>query len=278
MPDDSHRDDVSVTLRRLRKSAGLTGVEAARQAGVSQPSISRWESGRNTPSLGDVRALVRVYRASPADRRALEAAVKDLRESPSPPARVTMRRAGDLQGRITRVQGRSSLLRVFSPILFHGTMQTADYARAVFSSGGDMAADQVEASTAERLRQGEAVARGDTRLVAVLAEGVLRWPIGSAAVMADQLAHVIELSRLPNVQVGVVPARRPVQVAPVNGFDLMDERSALVGAETVTAFLTDQRDVDAYIELFADVRAAAVFGDEARAEIEQARGIYGATT
>ena len=43
-----------------RKRAGLTQAELAVRAGTTQSGIARWESGRTSPSLDDVRRLIRL--------------------------------------------------------------------------------------------------------------------------------------------------------------------------------------------------------------------------
>lgn len=45
-------------IREARRRAGLTQAQLAGQAGTTQSSIARWESGRTAVSLDDVRRLV----------------------------------------------------------------------------------------------------------------------------------------------------------------------------------------------------------------------------
>ncbi len=47
-------------IREARKRAGLTQAELAGRAGTTQSGIARWESGRTSPSLDDVRRLIRL--------------------------------------------------------------------------------------------------------------------------------------------------------------------------------------------------------------------------
>jgi len=267
------RDELSQLLKSLREKAGLGQVEAGTRSGTSQGSVSRWENGQ-VPRLGDLQALLRVYGAGDDDSRRAEQLVTDLRGDSNPSARVTMRRAGDMQKRIGRIEQGSALIRTFQVVLVPGLLQIPDYARAVFSSGGDLAPDQIEAALAGRLDRPAVLDNLQRQYVAVISEGVLRWPLGGPDVMARQLRHVAEQSHRENVHIGVIPASRPVDVAPTHGFDVFDERAAVVGIETATAFLTDPHDVAAYVKLFGDLEAAAVFGDEARAELEAARRWY----
>lgn len=47
-------------IREARLRAGLTQAQLAERSGTAQPGIARWESGRTSPSLEDVRRLVRL--------------------------------------------------------------------------------------------------------------------------------------------------------------------------------------------------------------------------
>jgi DNA-binding XRE family transcriptional regulator len=50
-----------MTLKRLRKIAGLTQEETAVQLGVSHDTISRWESGSTQPTAPQIIDICRVY-------------------------------------------------------------------------------------------------------------------------------------------------------------------------------------------------------------------------
>ncbi|MGH8886735.1 MAG: helix-turn-helix domain-containing protein, partial [Egibacteraceae bacterium] len=48
------REELGSALRRLRKDADLTGVEAAKRAGMSQSKVSKIETANLLPSVDDV--------------------------------------------------------------------------------------------------------------------------------------------------------------------------------------------------------------------------------
>lgn len=47
-------------IREARRRSGLSQSELAERAGTTQSGIARWESGRTSPSLDDIRRLVRL--------------------------------------------------------------------------------------------------------------------------------------------------------------------------------------------------------------------------
>ena len=54
---------MSTVLRVLREAAGITGAEAAKRAGMSQPKISKIENAVLLPSVDAVETLLRLYGA-----------------------------------------------------------------------------------------------------------------------------------------------------------------------------------------------------------------------
>jgi len=48
-------------LRRLRLTAGVSQVQAARTIGVAPASVAQWESGRTKPTLDRLQPLAALY-------------------------------------------------------------------------------------------------------------------------------------------------------------------------------------------------------------------------
>lgn len=98
-------------------------------------------------------------------------------------------------------------LRIWSPLLVPGLLQTADYARAIFLTEED---DEDEASklAGARLERQPILDRPDPpHLIMVLDEPVLHRPIGSPVIMADQLEHLVSVGDRKNVSVHILLAR-----------------------------------------------------------------------
>lgn len=258
------QDALSQALRTLRKAAGLSGVEAAQRIGQTQASISRFENGRFVPTPETVEALCRVYGSTTAERQRLVQLSRDLREDVRPAARVVIQRgAARMQERIGRIERTSVTMRHFHPAVVSGLLQLPDYARVIFSAGGDLSADEVRMAVDRRMARQALLTEPGRSFTFLLTEGPLRWQVGSPQLMAAQLDHIASIADQPHVRVGVIPWTTTVEVAPVAGFDLYDERAVIVGTEAGTTFLTDPLEVAPYLHLFADLAALASYDDAA---------------
>jgi transcriptional regulator with XRE-family HTH domain len=264
-------DELSATLRRLRQDARLSGIEAARAAGLSQPKISRLETGKQVPTAAEVEALCRVYDAPARMRQQLLTIVHDLREE-QVSARVMLQRgAYRMQERIGRIEAASRLIRTFHPAVVIGLLQTPGYIRGLI--GESLPDDELERIVAARGER-QRLLDTDREFVLIMTEGALRWHIGSPSVMIAQLQHLAEATRRSNVRVGVIPWTKPVRAGALHGFHLYDRRAVIVGTETATAIITDTRDVADYETCFATYQALAVFDANAREALDRLSDEY----
>jgi transcriptional regulator with XRE-family HTH domain len=97
-------------------------------------------------------------------------------------------------------------LQIWQPIIVHGLLQTASYARALFI-GAHARNDVLDSLVTARLDRQQILSKPEpANLWVVLDEMVLHRLIGSPEVMREQLAHMAELAELPHVSVQIVPA------------------------------------------------------------------------
>ena len=265
MPSRGHQfggDELSRTLRQLRQTAELSGEAAGKAAGFSQAKISRIEKGVNTPTPKDVATLAEVYRAPIDVRRRLAQLAEDMKAGSR---RVVLNRGGtEFQARLARIEEASEHVRTFGPTVVPGLLQTADYARAIFSSG-TLTPEEIDAGVADRMKRQELLGADGHRFTLLTTAGALSWCAGSAAVMAAQ-AERLAAPQPPNVRVGVIPWGRPASVFPMHTWDMYDKRGVTVGLVSSIALFTSPQDVAAYNEMFEKLEEMAAFGDEARAE------------
>lgn len=263
---------LSTTLRRLRREAGLSQVEAARAANLTQAKISRLENGLFTPQVDDIRRIVRAYRAPAEVRRELEQAARDLTEGQVYSRVILQRGAWRMQQRAGRIEAASTQVRAFHPVLVPGLLQTPAYAEKVFASK-EISGEELDHAIAARMER-RALLESDRDVVLVTTEGALRWQLGNPQLMLEQLARIKEVTYLPSVRVGIIAWSTPVDVVPQEGFDLYDTRAVIIGTETATATVTDTRDVAAYDKLFGELEAVASFGSDAGAVIARLADEY----
>lgn len=266
-PESFERDraELAEEIRRLRAASGMSGVSVAERLGWSQSKVSKIETGKATPSLDDVRQLVDLYGPSRDIRSALEERAAELNDRYRSLRMLRKRGLEQEQHGIKRVESSTALLRVFEPSTVPGLLQTAEYARAVFSRPLSCAGVDAASAVAARLERQSVLFQPERRFHFVLTEAALRWRMGSSGTMAAQMDRLANLSTLSNVRLGLLPWQVEVAEFPNNGFDIRDEHEVAVENFTTHRVLTDPRDVDFHLRLFQLFADAAIYDDEARA-------------
>lgn len=262
-------------LRRLRKLAGLSGHAIASQIGIGQASVSRIESGLAVPSLPQVTAWADATGASPGTRAALtaltEAALNEVET-------WRVRMPGGLramQEDVRALEATTGTIRIFQPAIIPALLQTAEYARHVFTISDVVGTGDYAAAAAARLERQQILHDQSREFEFVLAETALRWRTGPTAVLAAQLDRVASIATLSNVTFRVIPADTELQVIPWCGFNLYENRrdghQPLVTIEVPHARLTatDQADVAIYRAQLARLRPSAVSGQNALAILQR---------
>lgn len=257
---------IAELLRKMRDDAGITSGEAAGDLiGVTQATISRWENGKQVPPPELADRYGRALRAPAAVRRQLVAMARDLHEQhrAAAPARVAVTRSADHEKRVRRNEERATHISVFHPIVVPGLLQTEDYIRAIFATAG-LQDEVVEARITERRTRAGILNQPGQWFTFVITAGVLGWRVGSPETMARQIEHLIEVSRYPDVRVGLIPWGTQAIAFPPYGFDIYDQHTVAVGVVGGTTYYNNPRDVNRHIEMLAVLEQMAVFGDEAR--------------
>ncbi|MDX3213809.1 helix-turn-helix domain-containing protein, partial [Streptomyces scabiei] len=96
-------------------------------------------------------------------------------------------------------------LREYQERLIPGLLQTADYARALFSRA--TAGDEVEERVRARMsRQPRLLSADGPLYVVVLDESCLRTAVGSPEIMREQCEHLLSMGQRPNIRIQVAPA------------------------------------------------------------------------
>ncbi len=264
-------------LRALRDRTGLTSGEAARLAGWHQSKISRIETGRSGVKVEDIRLLLDVYGEDvvSAQQRALLEALSASAAGPAPDADTGRGRQWwhDYRGLLPQeyrdfisLEAGARSARTVELSVVPGLLQTPEYARAVTRAAlGGLPEPKVDALVDVRLAR-QAVLRSDPplELSAVLDEAVLRRQIGGAGVMAEQLRHLVEVSRLPQVSLQVLPFSVGGHLGLTGPFvifsfpNIADLDVVVLDHLTSSLYLERKEDLEAYSAAFRTIQAHAL--------------------
>lgn len=183
-------------LRGHREAGGLSRPQLADALGCSAQWIEKLETGRKPPSEATADDLDTYFKTATMFHGMWE----EIREAAKHAKMPTWFK------RWVDVEKQAHTLKNWEPLVFPGLLQTRDYATGVVSRQPDMTADQIEAQVNSRLERQEILTGDDpTVLFAIIDEGVLHRPIGTAAVMCEQLAHLVAMSAQNNITIQVVP-------------------------------------------------------------------------
>jgi hypothetical protein len=193
-------------LRRLREAAEISRADAGYAIRGSDSKISRMELGRVGFKERDVADLLTMYGVTDEDERHVF---------------LDMVRKSNERGWWHRYSGTmpnwfqdfvgleesASLIQSYELQFVPGLMQTEDYIRAVVGHGRPELLDQEgERRVALRMQRQKVLTRqGAPRVWAVVDESVLHRPIGGPRVLREQIEHLLELTRQPNVTLQILP-------------------------------------------------------------------------
>ncbi|MFD8523968.1 helix-turn-helix domain-containing protein [Streptomyces capillispiralis] len=267
-------------LEELRGRAGLTYEEAGAAIGVSHSTIRRMEAAKVARlRLADAEKLLRVYGVT--DEQEIDTFLKSVREANKRGWWHTYRDVmPDWFAAYLSLEQAALQIRAYESQFVHGLLQTQAYARALLTAANPHApAEATARRVALRMRRQELLTRQTPpRVWVVMDETVLRWPVGGADVMRDQIDHLIEVQRLPHVTLQIMPfGNGPHPAMRAGAFQLLRFRArelpevvyldGLVGA----VYLDKGDDVVVYREALDRVSAQATPAKRTEAVLDRIR-------
>jgi transcriptional regulator with XRE-family HTH domain len=275
-PSEAARQAFGIRLRDLRKGAGLSGADLGALTGMHKSKISRAENAKFSLSEADVRAWAVACRAEDQVPE-LIAAHREVEQMWLEYRRELKLGMKHIQARSLPLFERTKLLRCYESLFIPGYLQTLGYATAQMTVHAHMhglSTRDVPEAAANRLKRQALITGRSAHLFAfVLEANALHTMLGSLEVMQEQLDFLSAVTRNVKVALGIIPfGAQRTYVFPGEGFYIFD--SAQVRQEFWSGMLrTSQRDDIAYfLKSFELLKDQAVFGDAARAQIEDARG------
>jgi hypothetical protein len=184
------REQLAETLRQARLDAGYASHGAlAKRLNVSRPVVTRAENPAH-PCPSD--AVLAAWAG--ATGVGLDT-LTDL-------AQRAKSGAPDWFVPYLAAEAGASALRCWGPLLVPGVIQSESYARAVLSVE-PYPPERLAELVAARMERQQVLDRA--YLTAIIDHHVLQRCIGSAAIMAEQCAHLLTMARRPNIALHVVP-------------------------------------------------------------------------
>jgi transcriptional regulator with XRE-family HTH domain len=254
------RRELGALLRTLRNQNGLTVEQAAEQLLCSPSKVSRMETGHGAATPRDIRDLCNLY---------------DVTDQAERDRLMTLAREGKGQGwwqpydltyaTYVGLEAEAVAISDFQSSVVPGLLQTADYARAGHEATMPrLGNEQIELQIQAKLtRQSLLTQANPVAFRAVLDEAVLRRVVGGPRVMREQLDRLLEVARLPNVTLQIIPftvGSHPGLESNFNILELPKPTPSIVFVEGLVGsmYLERAEDLKRYHEVFERLQAVAL--------------------
>jgi transcriptional regulator with XRE-family HTH domain len=242
-------------VRYYRTQAGLSRDQLGARVYLTGDMVGRIETGQRTPSGQFIDACEAVPELNTFGAlRALREQLKDqLKSGPYP---------GWFEN-WPQYEATARTLRTWQLVAVPGLLQTEDYARAMLQTQVMTTADEIEEMVAARMERQAILTRDKPPMLwVILDEDVLRRPVGGRWVMKDQLRHLAEAARRPNVVLQVIPLAAGAHQGMSGSFVLAEfENSApVVYQDTATRgqIIEDANDIEGVSLLWDTLIAEAL--------------------
>jgi transcriptional regulator with XRE-family HTH domain len=244
---------LSRRLLQLRVQSGYTANHVCDMLNWGRGKVGRFEANQwKRPEMSDIRDLLRIYDVAEGEREQLEELAIQAR------ARPWWRDYSDIfENEFPGFENDASRIRVFMPLVLPGLLQSQDYAEA-FMRIGPRPPSWRRKVLDTRLRRQEILSRpGHTAptLTAVITEASLRYQWSSRTDRRDQIEHLIDMGRRPNIDLRIqrfTDGPPPGLMSAINIFDFAEGEPSIAFTETDFALVevNDPDQVSRYIQSF----------------------------
>ncbi|MCW8379552.1 helix-turn-helix domain-containing protein [Streptomyces justiciae] len=254
-------------LKFLRERKGLTQKEFGELVGYGPDAISAMERGVRT-----LRPEVLIKANEVLDAGGLLLEVVPEVEAAMTKART---RHPEWYRDYAGLEAEAVELHFYANHAVPGLLQTEDHARAVFAKRRPFLDEEtIERRVADRLSRQQLFERRPSPIVSyVLEEVVLDRPIAGQRVHKDQLRRILQVGRMQNVEIQVMPTRVEEHPNLDSAFNLLTPKGhgqvAYMEAHGHPRLVTDPEGVRTIADRYGIMRAMALSPAETRKLIEQ---------
>jgi transcriptional regulator with XRE-family HTH domain len=264
------REALGYRLGDIRRDARVSGRQLAALAGWHFTKVSKIEHGRSMPSDADIE-LWCFHCGAESQIADLTAAARGIEKMYIELKRLLRAGTARYQRELLEEEARARHLRIFDPAIVPGALQTPGYAAVRLSEFADMVGvpSDVPATVAARMERARLMLSGERLFHVVLGEHALRAALADRDVMEGQLRHLLEVSRLPRLRLGILPARARHYMT-FGGFWIFDDRQAQIETYSAAVRITQPSEIALYAKVFEHYSRRAVYGQQASDLISQA--------
>lgn len=194
---------IGAELRKLRERSRMSTRTVGKKLGTSPAWVSRTETGSRRPKTDEVLALCALYGVSGELRdRLVQKANENYDEVLGLPSGDEY---SDQLANVIVLENEAAAVTEYGPTVIPGLLQTADYARALFSTV-DRTQAEVERRIATRMaRQALLTRTNGPQLYFIVDELALYRRVGGTEVMREQLEYLAESVRSSSAHIRVLP-------------------------------------------------------------------------
>lgn len=262
------RRRLAAELRELRRASGKSRDEVAAFVDVAPSTITKVENASAAARVPLVVALCELYGVDDAKRNVLMTLAREASQQSW---------WQDFSGAIPQwfevyvgLEAEAVEIRTWHPEMIDGRLQTEGYMRALISAEVEVPADdEIDRRVSVRLkRQEQLTAAEPLQLWTIIGEAALRRMVGGPEVMRDQLQHLLEMSRLNNVTLQVLPFDVGAHPGMQGGFHLLrfrdDPDVAYAEYRQGSIYMEKDEDVTSYRRALDLLVARALGPDQSR--------------
>ncbi len=242
----------------------------AERLGCSTSKVSRIETGHTSASPSDVQHILDIYGVDESIKAELVQIAREARQKGWWHPYSTV-----LASAYVGLETAARSIRAYEQHVVPGLLQSEEYAIALIRGAQLDDEREIEQRVRVRMQRQALLIQDDPiDLRVVLDEAVLSRPVGGELVMLDQLKKLIEVARLPNVTLQILPFAAGAHAGMDGSFVILefeeegDADVVFIDNATGGLFLEKAEELSKYVSIFDIVRASALPPEESIEMIE----------
>lgn len=273
--DMSDEIELAKALRVLRQRSGFTGEFLGAKIGISQPKISRIESGRQVPTLEEAELWLQETNASREECVNVLAYLRTILSRSTTDHLSFAGTSRHPQRELVSIESTTKHVRAYCPDMIFSLLQTPEYATAVMTATPN-ASDEATLAQAiqERLMRQQILQGSDRKFEIILAEHMLRVRTLSDEGSLLQINHLIKMAKQDNIEIGVLLDSTVANIQRYLSFVVYDDVAFSTDVVTGLVLFSHPLDIAYASRNFEVIKEASIWGENAISLLEGNAGIF----